>query len=148
MALDALTRYSAFIKSDEVNLEIIIDAIDQKQHIRMGATNRLKSKKISLKNPNNHVNLRIEGHGCILAQGVLSYYIKDLPLSDAFKLDMEIMPVSNIDQCSIASLTPCFAYKGPDLQTNMAILEVDLPSGYEADRISLYKLINEDGNKS
>lgn len=109
---------------------------------------RLKSKKISLKNASNNIRINVQGKGCVLTQAIISYYVKHVSSSDAFKLDMEVLPVSNIDQCSITTLFPCFKYNGPDSQANMAILEIDLPSGYQADRTSLYKLIDENTSSS
>lgn len=59
---------------------------------------------------------------------------------------MEVSPVSNIDECSIKSISPCVAYKGPDKLSNMAVMEIALPSGFTADRSSLYELV-ETGNE-
>lgn len=56
---------------------------------------------------------------------------------------MEVASVSTVDKCSIATISPCISYTGLDLQSNMAVLEVTMPSGYEADRASLFKLTDE-----
>lgn len=59
--------------------------------------------------------------------------------------------MSTIDKCSIVSLSNCLAYTGPDDISNMAVMEISLPTGYEADRASLYKLVETEsttGKKS
>lgn len=146
VALDALTKYSALLSSQKLDLNITMNAKDQTQITKMKENDRLKSKRMILKDANNRVTVQVEGAGCVLVQVNLEYYLKHLPASDAFKLEMEVAAVSTIDECSIAALNPCFRYNGPDVQANMAILEVGLPSGYEADRASLYKLIDVDEN--
>lgn len=55
--------------------------------------------------------------------------------------------MSTVAKCSIATVTPCVSYSGPDIHSNMAVLDVTLPSGYIADRASLYKL-TEAGEES
>lgn len=67
-----------------------------------------------------------------------------IPKSESFQLAVDVSPVSTIDKCSIVSLTPCLAYTGPDDISNMAVMEVSLPTGYEADRASLYRLVETD----
>jgi CD109 antigen len=148
VALDALTRYSYFVNSKKINMNITISAVDQKHTYEMNNDDRLKSKKIILKRADNSVKIKVKGDGCILAQTHVAYFVKHIHSNEAFKLEMEISPVSNVDKCSITTLSPCFTYNGPDLQSNMAILEVSLPSGYEADRASLYKLLEEDTTTS
>ncbi|XP_044265167.1 alpha-2-macroglobulin-like isoform X2 [Tribolium madens] len=146
VALDALTKYSQFF-NHKTDIKINIVALDSNHNFRITDTDRLKSKKIPLKNPANQVRIEVQGQGCVLVQAITSYNVKELRNGEAFKLDMEVLPVSNIDQCSITTLAPCFKYNGIDQRANMAILEVGLPSGYQADRTSLYKLIDESSVK-
>ncbi|RZC36886.1 pregnancy zone protein-like, partial [Asbolus verrucosus] len=144
VALDALSRYSYFVSSKQLNMDIALEASEQNYQFKIKSEDRLKSKKVDLKQTDTFVKINVQGEGCLLAQALNSYYLKQKPSNAAFKLDMEILPVSNIDECSITTLSSCFTYQGPDVQANMAVLEVDLPSGYQADRASLYKLIDED----
>nr|XP_008195453.1 PREDICTED: pregnancy zone protein [Tribolium castaneum] len=146
VALDALTKYSKFL-SHKTDININVVALESAHNFVMTDKDRLKSKKIVLKNPANKVRVEVQGQGCVLIQAITSYNVKQLRNGDAFKLDMEVLPVSNIDKCSITTLSPCFKYNGPDHIANMAILEVGLPSGYQADRASLYKLIDESSVK-
>lgn len=76
-------------------------------------------------------------------QAILSYHVYRLPQSQAFTLAVDVAPVSTADKCSVANLNPCISYSGPDTSSNMAVLELSLPSGYEPDRASLYRLVDE-----
>ncbi|XP_044745841.1 pregnancy zone protein-like [Coccinella septempunctata] len=140
VALDALSKYSIAISSRKINLDIQVQAERQNLNYQIQDDDRLKTKKITLKATDNEINVRIRGEGCLLVQSVLSYYLRNVPKSESFKIALEVLPVSTVDKCSIATLSPCISYSGPDVHSNMAVLDVTLPSGYIADRASLYKL--------
>ncbi|KAK9891011.1 hypothetical protein WA026_013344 [Henosepilachna vigintioctopunctata] len=145
VALDALSKYSAAIASTEINLDIEINAERQHLNYKIRNEDRLKTKKIALKTVNNEISVRIRGEGCLLVQTVLTYYLKNVPRSESFKVALEVSPVSTVAKCSIATISPCVSYAGPDTHSNMAVLDVTLPSGYFADRASLYKLTEAEG---
>ncbi|KAL3287814.1 hypothetical protein HHI36_002274 [Cryptolaemus montrouzieri] len=140
VSLDALSKYSIAIASRKVNLNIQVGAERQRLNYQIHNEDRLKTKKITLKAVDNEINVRIRGEGCLLVQTVLSYYLKNVPRSESFKVALEVSPVSTVAKCSIATISPCVSYSGPDAHSNMAVLDVTLPSGYTADRASLYKL--------
>lgn len=75
-------------------------------------------------------------------QAVLSYNLYNFPQNQAFNLAVEVTPASTADKCTVANINPCLTYNGPDSLSNMAVLEVNLPSGYEPDRTSLYQLVD------
>ncbi|XP_049817832.1 murinoglobulin-2-like isoform X2 [Aethina tumida] len=141
VVLDALTKYAALINENKLDLKIKVSAKNQHYKFSIQSEEKIKSKRVPLRATDNEILVEISGKGCILAQVVSSYYLKHAKKSEAFKLHLDIAPVSNVDPCSITSLSPCLAYMGPDTQSNMAVLEVTLPSGYSADRASLYKLV-------
>lgn len=147
VALNALTKYSTAISSKKINLDIQVQAKRQNLNYQMQNEDRLKTKKITLKETDNEINVRIRGEGCLLVQSVLTYYLKNVPKSESFKIALEISPVSTVAKCSIATISPCVSYSGPSIHSNMAVLDVTLPSGYIADRASLYKL-TENENQS
>lgn len=72
------------------------------------------------------------------------YNVHHIVNSQAFKLGIEVDSVSTVDKCSVATISPCVSYTGPGMHSNMAILEVTMPSGYEPDRASLFKLTDEE----
>lgn len=60
--------------------------------------------------------------------------------SEALKLAVSTNSVSTVDKCGVAQISSCFSYIIPNRKVNMAVLELFLPSGYKADRASLFKL--------
>ncbi|CAG9766184.1 unnamed protein product [Ceutorhynchus assimilis] len=146
VALDALTKYAEVIHSDDIDLTINLEAHQESQIFILKKNNRLKSKLVQLQSKDGEVKLQLSGVGCVLTQLIMSYFTTNISDTEAFKLAVEIAPVSNIDACSIKSISPCVAYEGPDKMSNMAVMEVALPSGFQADRSSLYELIQPGNN--
>ncbi|KAJ8938252.1 hypothetical protein NQ318_001785, partial [Aromia moschata] len=144
VALDALTKYFRLVRSRNLNITINVESKKQKQRVTFEEGDRMKSERIPLENGTDEVKIIVDGEGCTLVQIVHSYYLMQIPKSEAFKLAVDVEPVSNIDQCSIRSVSPCLAYVGPDGPANMAVMEVTLPSGYQADRASLYSLVDSE----
>lgn len=58
---------------------------------------------------------------------------------DDLHLDIDIKPVNEKLKCSLIELEPCVSYTALG-QINMAIVEVNMPSGYAANEASLYEL--------
>lgn len=129
------TRYS--------NLNVNIVADGDNYNVQIKNTDKLKNVEVALHGSQTNINVNINGKGCLLAQVVYNFNLKELANSEAFKLRVDMNPVSTIDKCSIAIVTPCISYIGHDLRSNMAVLEVAMPSGYEADIETLYKLLDE-----
>lgn len=74
---------------------------------------------------------------------MITYNVYNFDSSAAFRLAIDVEPVSTIDKCSVAIISPCVAYTGPG-HSNMAVLEITMPSGYEPDRDALFELANKD----
>ncbi|CAH0550920.1 unnamed protein product [Brassicogethes aeneus] len=145
VVLDALSKYATILNEKRLNAQVQVYTNKKDFKFLIRKEDKMKSKRILLGETNDNIQINVTGDGCILAQLILSHYIKTIKKSDAFKLDLDIAPVSTTDPCSITSFSPCVAYTGPDTQSNMAVLEVSLPSGYTADRSSLYKLVDVQG---
>ncbi|KAJ8911706.1 hypothetical protein NQ315_013168, partial [Exocentrus adspersus] len=144
VALDALTKYTTFISFKKLDLQITANVNNETKIVKLKREDKIKSKQFPLNNNNTDVKILVTGQGCVLAQVIHSYYLKHVPKSETFKLAVDVAPVSTADQCSITSISPCLAYTGPDAPSNMAVMEIGLPSGYEADRASLYSLIESE----
>lgn len=70
VGLDALTKYSDYIVSRQLNLDVKVEAFKHHtQNIKIRRDDVLKSKKLTLKEPNNNnVKISVTGHGCVLVQ--------------------------------------------------------------------------------
>lgn len=147
VALNAITKYALLVRTKDANLRVNITADNEEYEVTINAKDRLKTKQQIIKELPNNVDVMIEGKGCVLVQAHVHYNLDHVTSSEAFKLAVDVDPVSTTDQCSVAMVSPCISYTGPGLHSNMAILEVTMPSGYEPDRASLFKLVEESNSK-
>ncbi|KAF5301333.1 hypothetical protein FQA39_LY10731 [Lamprigera yunnana] len=147
VALDAITKYALFTQSAATDLHVNLTVGKKEYQMSINANDRLKTKEQNIKQLPNDVFILIEGKGCVLIQSLLEYNMHQPTNSEAFKLAVEVDPISNIDECAIAIISTCVSYLGPGLHSNMAILEITMPSGYEPDRASLYKLVQENTSR-
>ncbi|CAG9863564.1 unnamed protein product [Phyllotreta striolata] len=141
VALEALSKYSGVLKSNELNMLIRVETPHNEYNLTLTDEDGLKSRRIALRASNGSVAIGVVGVGCVLVQITQRYNLMGIAKSEAFEFAMEVAPLSTINRCSISSLSSCLAYKAPDGPSNMAVMEVFLPTGYQADRSSLYKLV-------
>lgn len=147
VALDALTRYALVSSSEDTNITVTIGT-NAKQYIyRITNRSKLKTKQLTLTKFTKFIKFKLEGTGCILVQSTLRYNMPQIISSEALKLAVGVSPVSTIDKCTMAEISPCISYVTPDKYINMAVLEVTLPSGYKADRTSLHNLVKSSESK-
>ncbi|XP_017785332.1 PREDICTED: alpha-1-macroglobulin-like isoform X1 [Nicrophorus vespilloides] len=147
VALDALSRYGSFMKEKEANLTIkIINGDQHLYNININTADGMKTKEINMNAVPENLKLQASGSGCVLAQLSVTYNVKQVETSEAFKLQVDVAPVSTIDKCSIRIISPCISFLGTG-HSNMAVLEVNMPSGFEADRASLHKLTDDFSSK-
>ena len=129
------------------------------RNIQILSTDRLNYKHLLWRHIPKKIEFNADGKGCILIQVSykalgwsktiikfqvsLQYNVKHLPNSEAFKLAVDVKPVSTVDKCSVTTISSCLSYTGPGLHSNMAVLEITMPSGYQPDRASLYQLTSK-----
>jgi len=83
----------------------------------------------------------------IYFQSNMKYNVAHATGSEAFDLSVNAAPATWADECSTQKITICTRYKMADGESNMALLEIGMISGYVPDRTSLYSLL-EDANTS
>lgn len=66
----------------------------------------------------------------------------------AFAVTVEQQTNSNKQRCAEAILKACAAYNTPDVESNMVVMEIGVPSGYQADEESLLNVLSQDSNHS
>ncbi|XP_025830784.1 alpha-2-macroglobulin-like isoform X2 [Agrilus planipennis] len=140
VALDAISRYMVLVKGKSANLSVHVATNEREHTMPITHRDKLKTKQISVSRLPNVIKVIVNGQGCVLATNVVYYNLEHMMNSEAFKLAVDVESVSSTDKCSIAMVSPCLAYKMPDIKSNMAVLEIKMPTGYEPDRGSLYKL--------
>lgn len=60
---------------------------------------------------------------------------------------MRARSVSHGNECSLQEITICARYKLADEESNMALLEIGMISGYVPDRASLHLLLDPSSSK-
>ncbi|XP_069187510.1 alpha-1-macroglobulin-like [Procambarus clarkii] len=80
-----------------------------------------------------------------LFQAVLRYNIPEAEASDAFDMTVNTNTVLD-EKCVTKRITVCASYRLPDGKSNMAVIEVNLISGYIPEKDDLKELLKKDKN--
>lgn len=83
-----------------------------------------------------------------ILQAVLTYNVYSLTETPAFAVTVEPQTNSGKQRCVDAIIKACAAYNTPDVESNMVVMEIGVPSGYHADEESLSKVLSQDSNNS
>lgn len=73
----------------------------------------------------------------------MKYNVANATGSEAFDLTINTEPVMSGGEWSMQKLTVCSRYKMADEESNMALLEIGMVSGYVPDKPSLHALLEE-----
>lgn len=77
-------------------------------------------------------------------QSNIKYNVAHATGSEAFDLSVGAASVlASVDECSMQKITICTRYKMADGESNMALLEIGMISGYVPDRASLHSLLED-----
>ncbi|XP_076059567.1 alpha-2-macroglobulin-like protein 1 [Oratosquilla oratoria] len=155
VALQALATYSIPIQQGGTNIAVTIGATNLQQSFQVNDLNRIVQQFVMLPTVPTAINLDMRGQGCANLQAVLRYNVPDPDPTDVFSLDVNTRTVPD-DKCLTKNIRACARYLLPDQASNMAILEIDLISGYVpvkedlqavVDSTELFKKYEVDGNK-
>ncbi|XP_011146903.2 murinoglobulin-1 [Harpegnathos saltator] len=148
LGLEALTKYAAAMSSNSTDLSVLVTAGDVDQVYRMHNDNRMVLTQIRLPILPTTVEIFAEGEGCVLVQSNIKYNVAHATGSEAFDLSVGATSVlASVDECSMQKITICTRYKMADGESNMALLEIGMISGYVPDRASLHSLLEDPATK-
>ncbi|XP_011171215.1 alpha-2-macroglobulin-like protein 1 isoform X3 [Solenopsis invicta] len=147
LGLEALTRYATAMSSNTTDLSVLVTAGEVDQVYRMHNDNRMVLTQIRLPVVPTIVQIFAEGEGCVLVQSNIKYNVAHATGSEAFDLSVNAAPATWLDECSMQKITICTRYKMADGESNMALLEVSMISGYVPDRTSLHSLLENPDTK-
>ncbi|OAD58540.1 Alpha-2-macroglobulin-like protein 1, partial [Eufriesea mexicana] len=142
LGLEALTKYA--IKTahhSNTDLSVLVTAKKVDYVYKLHNDNRLVLMQIRLPVLPTIVEIFAQGEGCVLVQSNLKYNVAYSTGSDAFDLSVNARSVAYENECSLQEITFCARYKMADEESNMALLEVGMISGYVPDRLSLLSLL-------
>nr|QTP96550.1 adult cement protein 5 [Chelonibia testudinaria] len=144
VAMTALAEFAIKTYSPTMAVEVSATASQGFRYdVSITAANRLLTRQQRLPRPlklPNTAIFRVTGEGCAVVQSVFRYNTK-VPFPDpSFNLKAEITKTKK--SCSF-TLRVCTSFKEPNKESNMAIVEIEMLSGFLSVDSSLRKLEND-----
>ncbi|CAK9803715.1 Mug1 [Anthophora plagiata] len=143
VGLEALTKYNMVVNPGKTDLSILITAKEVDYAYKLHEDNRMILRQIRLPVLPTNVEIFAQGTGCVLVQSSLKYNVAHTNSSNAFDLSVNARSAAYGNECSVQNITVCARYKLADGESNMALLEIGMMSGYFPDIKSLYSLLEE-----
>ncbi|KAK4303545.1 hypothetical protein Pmani_024447 [Petrolisthes manimaculis] len=145
VALQALATYEGHLHQETLNVKAVVTANNFTHTFTITDNNKLLEQYQSLPTLPTTVSINMTGQGCVVLQAVQRYNIPEPEPSDAFTLTVNTITTPD-KQCTTKRITACAAYRLPDQKSNMAVIEVDLISGYIPEKQDLKQMLKLDPN--
>lgn len=146
VALQALSLFAQRIYGGGLSVNLnIADEQGTNKDVHVTHDNSIIKQEMELANPGSSIRVKAKGEGCVLMQMTYRYNVQNkLVPNDVFKLDIStpVTRESIKNNCRQRMLKVCASYHGSDEESNMAVIEVKLTSGWIADVASLQHLVN------
>uniref|UniRef100_A0A4Y0BNW4 TEP1-F n=1 Tax=Anopheles funestus TaxID=62324 RepID=A0A4Y0BNW4_ANOFN len=140
VGLQALSKIAAQLSSSEADVSIkVMLPTGQEKLLSVNRDNLLVLQKHELAANTRKVDMLATGTGCSLFQLSYKYNIKDTDNSPRFTLTPEATKGS-IKSCIDLSVSTSFIPKDDQVVSNMAVMEVDMPSGFIVESDALKQL--------
>ncbi|XP_071986030.1 ovostatin-like [Engystomops pustulosus] len=141
VALQAMTAYGATVHRKDANNVVQVKAGDTmvKEFI-LGSENRILPQSQPLATPGEY-SVTVSGKGCVLIQTTVDFNIPVKNDDSAFLMSVSTPPESCVD--GVAYTIPLHinvSYNGLHSESNMAIIDLALPSGYTPEYQSMLEL--------
>ncbi|XP_045126879.1 alpha-2-macroglobulin-like protein 1 isoform X2 [Portunus trituberculatus] len=140
VALQALAKFEMVLGQKPVDVAVLASSASLDHSFRITETNRLLLQRVDLPSFPTTVTADLAGEGCALVQAVLRYNIPEEDPSTAFNLTATTQTVRD-DKCITKRIRACASYTLPDLKSNMAVIEINLVSGYIPDKNDLKQVV-------
>ncbi|CAG7822305.1 unnamed protein product [Allacma fusca] len=136
LGLTALAKYAELTKSKETDLQVKFKEGTTDKTVPINEKNAQVVQEFELPANTRTLDVAAEGKGSALAQLTWTYYVENPVRDPAFAVNVTVGKLAGDD----LTLDICTKYLGKDGNSNMAIVEVNLPSGYAFDTESLLQL--------
>ncbi|XP_037082580.1 alpha-2-macroglobulin-like [Pollicipes pollicipes] len=142
LALEALAAFSAdLLGSSSTDLRVrVSDDGSLNDVINVTADNLLLMQTRDVTLLPGHVHVRAQGTGCALVQASLKYNVHTAGPNDALTIKVTTKPKMNQRECLKHTIDICVSYLKEDSETNMAVVELDMVSGFIPNKGSLNDL--------
>ncbi|XP_071524144.1 alpha-2-macroglobulin-like isoform X2 [Panulirus ornatus] len=145
VALQAMAVYESHLYQIPLNMVVKVTATGLTHSITITDDNKLLQRLVTLPTLPTNVSTNLEGQGCSVIQAVLRYNIPEPEPNEAFSLTVNTSTAPDY-KCVTKRITACAAYRLPDGKSNMALIQVDLISGYIPEKEDLKKLVRDDAS--
>ncbi|KAK4309869.1 hypothetical protein Pmani_018530 [Petrolisthes manimaculis] len=142
VALQALASFESHQEAGNgTDLVVTVDAAPLQHNFHIDNTNKLLLQSTpTLPSLPTTVSLDMVGEGCALIQAVLRYNVPEDQATEAFSLSVET-GTRHDPLCLTKSIKVCASYQLPDNTSNMAVVEVNLVSGYIPIKTDLKRIV-------
>ncbi|XP_071547683.1 alpha-2-macroglobulin-like protein 1 [Panulirus ornatus] len=129
VALQALAVFETRQHQGPTDMLVNITATGLSHSFSITDTNKLLQQRVTLTSLPTSVSVDVVGQGCALLQAVLRYNVPVPESSEAFSLSVNARSEPDV-ACVTKRVYVCVAYLLADGSSNMAVVEVNLVSGY------------------
>ncbi|XP_053548776.1 ovostatin [Bombina bombina] len=144
VALQALSAYAALIFTPNAQHNVIVkQGNGQLYQLSLNQDNRLLVQRQPLPTVPGEYSVDVSGNGCCLVQSTLRYYLPVSQQNAAFSLSVNSSAESCVNGVAYTfTIGISVSYQGSREQSNMAIIDLKMQSGYTPDYSSLRELVN------
>ncbi|XP_064609177.1 LOW QUALITY PROTEIN: CD109 antigen-like [Liolophura sinensis] len=134
LALQALSEFAKLIYSPEFNIEVNLQAGELQKHITVNKDNSVLLQTIDLPNVPTVVDVHATGHGMALVEVSVSFNVEADLRTPSFEVRAQLLE-ETVNHLTVQTCTRSLV-----ATTGMAVQEIGIPSGFEADVESIKKV--------
>ncbi|GAB6027826.1 C3 and PZP-like, alpha-2-macroglobulin domain containing 8 [Chamberlinius hualienensis] len=132
IGIQALEMFTSQVAQKSTDMTVKIKTDNSQQLVTVHGNNRLATKNIPING--NTVDVETTGSGCVLVQFTTTYYSGGNNIAKSFYIDVTVKPnAGSTDKITKKTLHICVKYQAGSEKSNMAIVDIAFPTGYEAD---------------
>jgi len=139
IALQSMAMHESTLLKEPQDLDLSVVGGDVSTTLKITEDNKLLTQRVEVPSVPARVAFDMAGTGCAMVQGVVRYNVKEPEASEAFSLS--VMSLAEDEGCGKHDLRVCASYLLPDQASNMAVIEVNLVSGFVPDKQDLKRVV-------
>merc|ERR1712226_1359625 len=138
LAMQALSEFAEITYTGSTNIQVKVSTDGFDHGFDINANNKLVLQRVEGVPVPSTLKIEGQGEGCALIQTSVKYNVERVPVKPTFSVSHRIKTV--VDQLSIRKschsqeLQVCATWLGEEEESNMAIIDVQMISGFEADQ--------------
>jgi len=138
LAMQALAEFASLTFSSNANMEVQMSAENDFQHaFSINDDNKIVLQRVENLPVPSTLRVKAQGEGCALVQANVKYNVQKVLLQPKFQIDVFVYSVdeklTRRKSCRSQILKVCASWLGEGKESNMAIIDVRMVSGFTAD---------------